>query len=534
MRRRPRSACARAEVVGSVVRPGVRCTVLATAIGLLLASGVAHGARWTTGASASATETYNHYSGAGQPSDGTTTTVSGSVSFDGEGARVKLRGTLSATGVFYGGQGASDSFAPGASVFGSVEAIEKFFFVEATANVTQTYASVFGPQPPTLGIPTANRYTSETYSVSPYIKGVLASQVNYLVRDDNIWSAAQNYGDSAIKPPATYANNFDAELSSATGGSAGWSATYNRQYYDPGGASGSYILQLARAIASYRIDPQLDVSARVGYEKDSFPAESAIGNTTEGSFYGAGLHWRPSERTDLNGWWEHHYYGSSYNWTLTHRLPNVALAANFSRGLSSFPQLALLIPAGVTVSQFLDAAFTTRIPDPVERARAVQQFLAQSGLPPTLASPLNVYATTVTLQTTASLSAVWVGALNSLDFTVFRSETESVVNQSSLPEAFSLGVNSIQTGAGVGYSHRLTGFTSFVAAASYSTAKPTGNEDVAGNVRTHNYSASASLNTQFTPKTTGAVGILYYIFETANASGHQSTLSLYATISHTF
>jgi uncharacterized protein (PEP-CTERM system associated) len=500
----------------------------------LLASGGAHAERWTTGASASATETYNHYSGSGQPGDGTTSSVTGSVSFDGEGARVKLRGTLSATGVFYGGQGASDSFAPGASVFGYVEAIEKFFYVEATANVTQTYASVFGPQPPGLAVPTANRYTSETYSVSPYIKGVLASRVNYLVRDDNIWSVAQDYGGSSIKPPATYSNNFDAELSSATGGTPGWSAQYTRQYYDPGGGSGAYILQLARAIASYRIDPQLDVSARVGYENDRFPAESAIGNTTQGSFYGAGLHWRPSERTDLDGWWEHHYYGSSYNWSLTHRLPNVALAANFTRGLSSYPQLALLIPAGVSVSQFVDAAFTTRIPDPAERARAVQQFLAQSGLPPTLVSPLNVYATTVTLQTTASVSAVWVGALNALDFTVFRSENESVVNQSALPEAFSLGVNSVQTGAGVSYTHRLSSFTNCVAAASYSTAKPTGSDEVGGNVRTHNYNLSAALNTQFTPKTNGSVGVLYYIFDTANLGGHQSTLSLYATISHTF
>jgi uncharacterized protein (PEP-CTERM system associated) len=500
----------------------------------MLASGAAQAERWTTGASASATETYNHYSGPGQPGDGTTTSVSGAVSFDGEGARVKVRGTLSATGVLYAGQGASDSFAPGASVFGSVEAIEKFFFVEATANVTQTYASVFGPQPPGLSIPTANRYTAETYSVSPYIKGVLASSVNYMVRDDNIWSTSQSYGDSSIKPPGTYANNFDAELSSATSGWNGWSASYNRQYYDPGGGSGSYVLQLARLVDSYRIDPQLDVSARLGYEKDSFPAESAIGNTTQGTFYGAGVHWRPSERTDLDGWWEHHYYGSSYYWTLTHRLPNVDLSAVFSRGLSSYPQLALLIPQGVSVAQFLDAAFTTRIPDPVQRAQAVQQFLAQSGLPPTLISPLNVYATTVTLQTTASLTAVWVGALNSLSFTVFRSESESVVNQSALPEPFNLGVNSIQTGAGASYSHRLTAFTNLVATAGYSTARPTGDQEAANNVRSNNYYASASLNHNFSPKTSGSVGVSYYIFDTENVSGRQSTLSLYATISHTF
>ena len=68
-------------------------------------------------------------------------------------------------------------------------------------------------------------------------------------------------------------------------------------------------------------------------------------------------------------------------------------SAPTSRAASrSYPQLALAIPAGTTVTQFLDAAFTTRIPDPAERALAVEQFLARTGLPPTLASPVNFYA----------------------------------------------------------------------------------------------------------------------------------------------
>jgi hypothetical protein len=108
------------------------------------------------------------------------------------------------------------------------------------------------------------------------------------------------------------------------------------------------------------------------------------------------------------------------------------------------------------------------------------------------------------------------------------------VNQSALPEPFNLGANSIQTGGGVGYSHRLSGLTSFTAFAGYSTAKPTASGEAAGSVRTHNYNASASLNHTFSPKTNGSVGVSYYSFGTANLSGHQSTLSLYATISHTF
>ncbi len=57
---------------------------------------------------------------------------------------------------------------------------------------------------------------------------------------------------------------------------------------------------------------------------------------------------------------------------------------------------------------------------------------------------------------------------------------------------------------------------------------------MAGNVRSRNYNVSASLNTSFSPKTSGSVGIGYFLFDTENLSGHPSTLSLFASISHTF
>jgi uncharacterized protein (PEP-CTERM system associated) len=157
---------------------------------------------------------------------------------------------------------------------------------------------------------------------------------------------------------------------------------------------------------------------RGGYESDQFCLSGSDGallpsQSNQGPIYGAGINWRPTDRTLVNGFWEHQFFGSSYNFQLSHRLPNVALSANFARGLSSFPQVALLVPAGVTVAQFLDAAFTTRIPDPAQRAAAVAQFLAQTGLPPTLASPLNFYATTITVQQTATLSAVLADAMRS-------------------------------------------------------------------------------------------------------------------------
>ena len=495
------------------------------------AAGDALADNWTGSASAGGTETYNHYSGADQPSDGFVTSLTGLLAIHGQGARFKLNGTVGGTEELYSGQGQSDSFAPYVNLVANLEAIEKFLYVDATANVTQTFISPFGAQPANLTTPSNNRYTSETYSVSPYLKGVIAPDITYYLRDDNVWTPSTTYGNSSAKVPTTYLNNLNGQVDSPAK-PWGWTLQYSGQDYDNGIISDKYIVQVARAIVSYQFDPQFTLSGRGGYQIDRF----AVSPTIEGAIYGFGMDWRPTDRTVVDGYWEHQFFGSAYSWQLSHRLPNVALSANFSRGLNSYPQSALLIPAGVNVAQFLDAAFATRIPDPAERAAAVAEFLAQTGLPPTLISPINFYASTITLQELASFTAAWVGARNSLAFTVFRLESKQITGQGTpLPPALQFGVNNTQSGGEVSYSHRLTAITSLVASAIYTTTTPIDNETALGSLRTKNINATVAASTQFTPKTNGSVGVTYFKFETPGSSiGSQSTLGVYASLFHTF
>ena len=213
------------------------------------------------------------------------------------------------------------------------------------------------------------------------------------------------------------------------------------------------------------------------------------------------------------------------------------MTATFTRGLSSFPQLALVLPGGVTVAQFLDAAFTTRIPDPAQRAAAVAQFLAQTGLPSTLASPVNFYAQSISLLQTATLSAVWAGVRNSLAFTLFNSQSEAISGTgAALPPAFAIGSDNTQTGGSINYSHSLSGLTNLIASVSYSTTKPNNTNNSVGDLRSNNFNASVSISTQFTPKTSGTAGVTYFVFQTPGSDnvGTQSTASLFATISHNF
>ena len=71
----------------------------------------------------------------------------------------------------YASQTENNSFAPTVNLTGTLEAIEKFAYLEARANVSQTFISPFGAQPADLVNATQNRYTQQTYEVSPYIQG---------------------------------------------------------------------------------------------------------------------------------------------------------------------------------------------------------------------------------------------------------------------------------------------------------------------------------------------------------------------------
>jgi uncharacterized protein (PEP-CTERM system associated) len=240
----------------------------------------------------------------------------------------------------------------------------------------------------------------------------------------------------------------------------------------------------------------------------------------------------------VSGFWEHRFFGSSYSVQISHRLPRTAFSANFSRGINTYPQNALSIPAGANVASFVDAAFTTRIPDPAERALAVQQFIAQSGLPPTVATPVNIFAGNVLLQDSATASMVLIGVRNSVAFSLYYLRSESISGTgSTLPPALQFGNNNTQTGGGVSFSHRLSGLTNLTASATYSTTTTNLTQGPFADARTGNGYLSLGLATQLGPKTSFSTGINYNKFDpggNVNTTGSSSSVDIFAGISHTF
>jgi uncharacterized protein (PEP-CTERM system associated) len=502
-------------------------TAVALSSAGVLGSMPALAGNWTVTPSAGVTETFTtnaNLAPSGQQDSSWVTTVSGAIGINGVGARARLSGTAAVQGVLYTGQSQNNSLYPQVNLLGNIEAIEKFFFVDGAINVSQQYLSPFGAQPAGNVGATDNRYTSSSASVSPYIQGVFPGGVTYLLRNNNIWTNLSNTPANQPGFVGAYYNQWVGRLDSPIR-TFGWSidgiANYTK-FTDEQALTN----QIVRGILHYQPDPQLRLDGIGGYEWNDY-----VVTKSDNVVYGAGGEWKPSDRTVIAGDWQQRFFGSSYLVLFTHRNPFTAFNINASRNITTYPQQLFALPAGANVAAFVDAAFTTRIPDPTQRAQAVQAFLNQTGLPATLQSPLNFYTQQVTLYDQQSATFTIFGVRNATAFTIYNRKSEVISGGTGqpLPPPFGSQNNNTQRGGSITFSHRLTPLTSLNATATYyetiATAPFTGKSST-------DY-FSVVLGTRLSAKTSANTGLTYTIFD-SNVTNDYNAFSAYVSLNHSF
>jgi uncharacterized protein (PEP-CTERM system associated) len=172
----------------------------------------------------------------------------------------------------------------------SVEAVENFFFVDASASIYQTFVSPFGPLPISGESITDNRTETTTLGLSPYVRGVLGTGYTYLVRNENFWTTSDT---SALNN--LYESRVLANLESPVGRTLRFAGDYDYRYINYE-SQPSFSQQLLRLRAIYQVNPELSINARGGYEiNDYLVADQS------GPIYGAGIDWTPTPRTLLSG-----------------------------------------------------------------------------------------------------------------------------------------------------------------------------------------------------------------------------------------
>lgn len=406
------------------------------------------------------------------------------------------------------------SLRPQGTLNATLEAIQGFFFVDAGVSVQRNLESPFLATPDSAS--PINTFTSYQARLSPYIQGRLPGTINYTVRSDNSWTdsgrTARQYSGShsvlierAAQPVGVSLSARRTELHSTREG-------------EPVRTT-----DVALLILRYGLTPQLSFGVRGGWERNNYVLSNE-GRT----FYGADVSWRPTERTNLSAFWEDRFFGSSWQLAFSHRMPRLAFNVRASRDISSTPQQFLTFPALANLVALLDAALTTRFPDPIERQRIVFDFLSRQQLPASLLTPTIIYDERVSLLTNASVGVVLLGKRDSLALSVFQSRTEGIAGTTSLlPPALA---NNVQRGTEATLSHRMTPITSLSATGSWRETEGLGDQSDNQTTQTQ---FRLQANTQLGPRTNGFVATRYQWID-SNVTNDAHEVALLFGLDHRF
>ena len=361
------------------------------------------------------------------------------------GAHSRLSGYLSAPALLYVRTGYENNHVyPSIGVLGDLEALNRFFFVEGQITVAQEYFTPFGAQPPDLANVTNNRYTSAVYRVSPFIQGTGSTGIQYLVRNNNVWT---NLSGAPIATSNAYYDQWLGRVASPVN-PLGWGADYewdSVKFKD----QGPLITQIARGRVVAQADPQLQLWGIGGYEDNHYTFTDY-----RGPVYGGGIRWTPTPRANLVANWEHRFFGSSYYVAFQNRGPLSGIDVRISRNITSYPQQFLSIPATGDVPLLLDAIFASRIPDPVARQTFINTLIQDRGLPTSLTSAVNLYNQQISLVEDGRVILAALGAKNSIFLTAQYVKSEPIT-AAGTPLPGLLGNNNTQKLVSLTWTHNL-------------------------------------------------------------------------------
>ncbi len=211
------------------------------------------------------------------------------------------------------------------------ELYREHLFLDASASVGQENFSDLGSRPSdnlSLG---DDRGNVITYSISPYwrqrFRDLAEAQVRFTY-DDVSGDNDDVSGSSRV---------VNASLVSGTRfGRWGWDLRYDRQdvsdevgdVADPNAVDndGGPSFETFDGEVSYRLTRQLGLFAAGGFENNDF---ASVDQDTDGVTWRIGANWRPSRNTELEAFYGHRFFGSTWGMDLTHRSRRTTWSANY-------------------------------------------------------------------------------------------------------------------------------------------------------------------------------------------------------------
>jgi uncharacterized protein (PEP-CTERM system associated) len=387
------------------------------------------------------------------------TRLNPAVTVNGRSARIRLHASYSPEIIYRAQEGRRDVF-HSLNYRGDAELVQQLLFVDTSANISQQNISLLAPQAQDNINSTGNRTNVTSFRVSPYLRRSFGNDAQaelrytYSTIDS---SAVTSFSDSE-------SNRIDMRLWSGPAFKLlTWNLAYSKQSiaYTQGQDVDTEIISAdARRLITHTLG--LQVSA--GYEDNNYVT---LGPSPKGSFWSVGPEWRPTPRTLLAATTGRRYFGPTRSVTFNHRTRLTTWSLDYNEDITTARQ-ELLIPTTADATGLLDSLFLSRFPDPVVRQQAVQAFISQTGLPPSLTVPLNFFTTTPFLLKRWRTSFGIHGARNTVIANVFTETREATISGQAGGGDFAASRDTKQSGVSLLWTLRMTPHSTSNLSAGYS------------------------------------------------------------------
>ena len=234
---------------------------------------------------------------------------------------------------------------------------------------------------------TADTYTNTRIQISPFFERALDAQTRLRARLERTQLQSSGNSSSLSRRPDTATN-----LATAGGSHRAARLTYelDARYLDTEADGPLTTVSTQRSVRGtvlYALSTELDAGVILGRESSQY-AEQRIRDTIKG----IKLDWHPSERTTLRAAIEDRFFGNSWTADFAQRSNTHTLGVSSSSQISNYiTTTGVGSASGGTTQALLDAMLTTRIPNEAERAKAVNDLIAQRNLPQQLAVGRDLY-----------------------------------------------------------------------------------------------------------------------------------------------
>ena len=323
------------------------------------------------------------------------------------------------------------------------EAIDDTLFLDVEGRISQQAISAFGSQSVDNTYINSNRTEVSTYRVSPSLKGQLSDVATYSAR----YSHSITSSGTAVASDNA-ANELSLDFKGDTGAKRlSWSADIKNQdvHYSAGRnvEYGTALLGLAFAVTQ-----RFYVSAHTGIESNNFVTQSKESNAVNG----VGLGWKPMKATKLLAVLLHHSYGDTYKLDFDHRTARTVWHYSDTKQVTPTPG------AGSRGSAYdlYFSQFATTEPDPIARAKLVNDYLQTYGISPGAMVNTGFATASMGLEHRQLFSFALLGVRDTVTFSAEQSESTRLDNLTTAIDDFTASPTIRQQALSGNFSHRLT------------------------------------------------------------------------------